>query len=165
MPEALIKDLGPCQVKFNGVDLGQTKGGVKFRDSMSQVEVVEDQAGTTPVDHILTGRKISVEVPMSRSTLAQLVTVIPGASSMGSYAVIKNHAGIARYSTAQKLELIPLVDGVAGADALTIFKASPITDIELAFDNENQRIYKVTFNVFPDAINGNRLYQIGNIVA
>jgi hypothetical protein len=162
MPEALIKDLGPCQITFDGVDLGKTKGGVIFRDSMNQVEVNEDQAGSTPVDHILTGRKISVEVPMSRSTLAQLVTVIPGASSMGSYAVIKNHAGIARASDAAQLILAPLVDGVASADRITIFKASPVTDIELTFDNENQRVYKVTFNVYPDADNGNRLYQIGN---
>jgi hypothetical protein len=162
MPEALIKDLGPCQVTFNSVDLGKTKGGVVFRDSMNQVEVMEDQAGTTPVDDILTGRKISVEILMSRSTLAQLCKVIPGASSMGSYAVIKNHAGIARASSAAQLILAPLVDGVASADRLTIFKASPVTDIELQFDNENQRVYKVVFKVYPDADNGNRLYQIGN---
>jgi len=162
MPEALIKDLGPCQITFNNVDLGKTKGGVIFRDSMDQVEVLEDQAGTTPVDHILTGRKISVEVLMSRSTLAQLTKVIPGASSMGSYAVIKNQAGIARASTAQQLILAPLVNGVASTERLTIFKASPVTEIELQFDNENQRVYKVTFNVYPDADNGGRLYQIGN---
>ena len=162
MPEALIKDLGPCQITFNSVDLGKTKGGVIFRDSMDQVAVSEDQAGTTPVDHILTGRKISVEVLMSRSTLAQLTKVIPGASSMGSYAVIKNQAGIARASTAQQLILAPLVNGVASTERLTIFKASPVTEIELQFDNENQRVYKVTFNVYPDADNGNRLYQIGN---
>lgn len=162
MPEALIKDLGPCQITFNGVDLGKTKGGVIFRDSMIQAEVLEDQAGSTPVDHIATGRKISVEVPMSRSTLAQLTKVIPGASSCGSYAVIKNQPGIARASTAQQLIIAPLVNGVAGTDRLTIFKASPVTELELQFDNENQRVYKVTFNVYPDADNGNRLYQIGN---
>ena len=162
MPEALIKDLGPCQVTYNSVDLGKTKGGVIFRDSMNQVEVMEDQAGTTPVDHILTGRKISVEILMSRSTLAQLIKVIPGASSMGSYAIINNKSGIARASTAAMLILAPLVNGVASTERLTIFKASPVTEIELQFDNENQRVYKVTFNVYPDADNSNRLYQIGN---
>jgi hypothetical protein len=162
MPEALLKDLGPCSITFNGVDLGKTMGGVTFRDSMNQVEVKEDQAGSTPVDHILTGRTIQVEVPMSRSTLAQLAVVIPGASSFGSYLVVSNHAGIARAASAAMLIISPLVDGAASADKLTIFKASPITDIELAFDNENQRVYKVTFNVYPDADNGNRLYQIGN---
>lgn len=160
MPEALIKDLGPCQITFNGVDLGKTKGGVVFRDSMEQVPVNEDQAGTTPVDHILTGRKISVEVPMSRSTLAQLTKVIPGASSMGSYAVVKNKPGTARAADAQQLILAPLVNGIASAERLTIFKASPVTDIELTFDNENQRVYKVTFNVYPQA--DGSLYQIGN---
>jgi hypothetical protein len=162
MPEALIKDLGPCQVTFNSVDLGKTKGGVIFRDSMNQVEVMEDQAGSTPVDHILTGRKISVEILMSRSTLAQLIKVIPGASSLGSYTIINNKSSITRASTAASLILAPLVNGVASTERLTIFKASPITDIELSFDNENQRVYKVTFNVYPDADNSNRLYQIGN---
>ena len=162
MSEALLKDLGPCQITFNSVDLGKTMGGVKFRDGMSQVPVMEDQAGTTPVDHILTGRTISVEVPMSRSTLAQLSKVIPGSSSFGSYLKVSNHAGIARASSAAKLVLQPLVDGVPSGDALTIWKASPVTDIELNFDNENQRVYKVTFNVYPDASGANRLYQIGN---
>ena len=162
MPEALIKDLGPCQVTYNSVDLGKTKGGVIFRDSMNQVEVMEDQAGTTPVDHILTGRKISVEILMSRSTLAQLIKVIPGASSLGSYTIINNKSGIARASTAAMLILAPLVNGVASTERLTIFKASPVTEIGLQFDNENQRVYKVTFNVYPDADNSNRLYQIGN---
>lgn len=162
MPEAMLKDLGPCQITFNSVDLGKTMGGVIFRDSMNQVPVMEDQAGSTPVDHILTGRNIQVEIPMSRSTLAQLTAVLPGASSYGSYTVVNNQAGIARAATAAKLVIQPLVDGSPSADALTIWKASPITDIELTFDNENQRVYKVLFNVYPDASNNNRLYQIGN---
>lgn len=162
MSEALLKDLGPCQVTFNSVDLGKTKGGVKFRDSMNQVEVMEDQAGSTPVDHIQTGRKISVEVPMTRSTLAQLAAVIPGVSNFTTYLKVSNHAGIARAATAAKLVLQPLVDGVPSGDALTIFKASPNMDMELTFDNENQRVYKVTFNVYPDSTAGNVLYQIGN---
>lgn len=162
MPEAVLKDLGPAQVTFNSVDLGKTMGGVRFRDSGNQAPVVEDQAGTTPVDHIITGRLISVEIPMSRSTLAQLATVIPGASNGGSYVLVKNQAGITRADSAAKLVIQPLVDGVASADALTVFKASPNTDIELTFDNENQRVYKVTFNVYPDTDNANRLYQIGN---
>lgn len=162
MPEAMLKDLGPCQVTFNSVDLGKTLGGVTFRDSMNQVPVMEDQAGSTPVDHILTGRNIQVEVPMSRSTLAQLTTVIPGSSSFGSFTIVSNHAGIARAANAAQLVLTPLVDGVASGDSLTIYKASPITDIELTFDNENQRVYKVMFNVYPDSENSNRLYKIGN---
>jgi len=162
MSEALVKDLGPCSVTFNGVDLGKTKGGVIFRDSVKQVEVMEDQAGSTPVDHVLTGRSISVEVPMSRSSLAQLTKVIPGASSMGSYAVIKNVPGTLRADSAAELLISPLVNGVAGTDGITIYKASPVSDIELVFDNENQRIYKITFNVYPDSDNGNRLYQYGN---
>lgn len=162
MPEAMLKDLGPCTITFNGVDLGKTKGGVIFRDQEEQVEVKEDQAGATPVDHISLGRKITIEVPMTRSTLAQLTAVIPGVSSFGSYLRVSNHAGIARASTAAQLIIAPLVDGVAGSDRLTVFKASPKMDMELQFDNENQRVYKVTFNVYPDASQGNRLYQIGN---
>ena len=161
MPEALIKDLGPCSITFNGVDLGKTKGGVIFRDSVNQVEVSEDQAGSTPVDHILTGRKISVEIPMSRSTLAQLNKVIPGASSRSSSSLIRNQPGATRAASAQQLILSPLVNGVAGTDRLTIFKASPVADIELTFDNEKQRVYKIVFNVYPDANNGNQLYKIG----
>lgn len=162
MAEATLKDLGPCQITFNGVELGKTKGGVVFRDSMNQVEVLEDQAGTTPVDHIQTGRTIQVEVPLTRPSLAQLAAVIPGVSNFTSYLMVSNHAGIARAASAAQLILAPLVDGVASSDRLTIFKASPNMEMELTFDNENQRVYKVVFNVYPDADNGNRLYKLGN---
>ena len=161
MPEGTLKDLGPCQITFNSIGLGKTKGGVTFRDSNIQVPVLEDQAGATPVDDIITGRTIEVEVPMSRSTLAQLSAVIPGASDGGSFMLVKNQAGIARAVTAAKLVLQPLVDGVASGDALTIFLAAPSADIELTFDNENQRVYKITFKAYPDSDNANRMYQIG----
>lgn len=165
MPESLIKDLGPCNVSFNDVDLGKTMGGVIFRDATEERPIMEDQAGTTPVDALITGRTVTVDCPLTRASLAQLVAVIPGASSFGSYIIVNNQAGITKLQNAQKLELIPLVDGAESSDRLTIFLASPRTDIEIVFDNDNQRVYKVVFSAFPDSANNNRMYQIGNTVA
>ncbi|HOY09614.1 MAG TPA: hypothetical protein PLB05_06010 [Candidatus Omnitrophota bacterium] len=161
---AVLKDLGPCQITFDGVDIGKTHGGVTFRDSLVQTEVKEDQAGATPVDHIINGRSIQVEVPMTRSTLAQLMIVLPGASSFGSHIRVCNYVGIQRAAYAKQLIITPLVDGVPQEDSLTIFKASPIPDIELIFDAESQRVYKVIFNAYPDSTKNNGLYQLGGAV-
>lgn len=161
MPQATIKDLGPCTITWDGVDLGKSFGGVVFRDGMTKQAVMEDQLGTTPVDHIITGRQCSVDVPMSRTTLAQLAKVMPGASSGGSFVRVRNLTGIACASLAKKLVLAPLVDGSASSDKLTIFLAYPTPEIELTFNNESQRVYKVVFNAYPDQTAGNRMYQIG----
>ena len=160
--ESLLKDLGPCSVEFNGVNVGTSKGGITFRDTTNQQAIMEDQAGSTPVDHVITGRTIEVEVLLSRVSLAQLSKVIPGASSFGSYIKVNNEPGTTRFSGAQKLVLAPVVNGSDSADKLTIFKAAPRTEIELVFDNEGQRVYKVVFTGYPDSSNNNQLYQIGN---
>lgn len=161
--DPVLNDLGPCKVTFNGVDLGTTKGGVKFKDNLDQSAVLTDQSGTTPEDHILTGRVVSVEVPLTRSNLAKLSKVIPGMSSFASYSQVRNQVGIARKATSAQLVLQTLIDGVASGDAITIFKASPSPDMEITFDNENQRIYKINFAVYPDTSNGNRMYRIGTV--
>lgn len=118
--------LGVCNVLFNGVDLGFTKGGVEVEVSTSTKEITVDQMGETPIGEIIMGRTVSATVPLAETTLENLVAIMPGSTliSDGSRA-----SGTVTFSTAAP------VDG----DKITIdgrdftFKTNPvgITDMAL----------------------------------
>jgi hypothetical protein len=154
----MIKDLGPCSVIFNNVDLGSTKGGVKFKFTEESKPVNEDQKGVTNVDEIKVGfSACEVEVPMTRSTLGKLSTVISGSSYTTTRLRVNNQVGVSMYDNAALLVLKPLINGVASTDTkdwLNIPKAYPKIDFELVFDNEGQRVYKTIFKGFPNASTG-----------
>jgi hypothetical protein len=157
-----LRDLGPCSVIFDSVDLGATQGGVTFRHTESGKTVNEDQHGVTPVDEIKTGATCSVEVPLTRTSLGQLAKVVGASSYTGTRLRVKNATGISLLDNAKVLILKPIVNGVTSTDSsnwLTIQKAYAKADFEVSYGNENQRIYKVVFTAFPDA--NNELWRIG----
>lgn len=151
-----MRDLGPCQVVFNGVDLGKTMGGVIFRHTEESRPVVEDQSGVTEVDLIKVGATCEVEVPLTRVSLGQLAVVTGGATYTGTRLRVAVPVGISLLSLAKTLVLKPYIDGEATTDStkwLTIYKAYARADYEVVFNNEGQRIYKVVFKAFPDSSN------------
>ncbi|MFA5456874.1 MAG: hypothetical protein WC261_04490 [Synergistaceae bacterium] len=151
----MIKDLGPCEVYFNSTSLGKTKGGVTFRYTEESKPVNEDQAGVTNVDEVGVGvSACEVEVPLSRSSLATLSTAVMGATVSLNKLSVYNKVGVSMYDNAEQLILKPIVNGVASSDSkdwLVIPKACPKADLEVVFDAENQRVYKIVFKGFPDA--------------
>jgi len=166
MGQSNIKDLGACQILFDDVDLGKTFGDVVFKSEVSSVPIQEDQEGTTPVDEVMTGRVVSVEVPMTRATLAQMTKVIPNSSIVGDALIVKNPVGTTLADVAKELILKPIVNNVASADSstwLTIYKCAPRENIEITYNNASQRIFGVTFIAFPSTTSpftGN-LWKIG----
>lgn len=162
MGEGPVKDLGPCIIDFNSAELGPTFGDVLFRHIVESRPVLEDQKGVTEVDGVFVGAVCEVEVPLTRTTLAKLATVIPGGSYTTGLVTVNNIIGESRYANAKVLILKPIVDGVAGPSTtwLTISKASPSVDLEIVYNNEGQRVYKVIFKGYPDETTG-ELYKIG----
>lgn len=71
--------LGVCNVLFDGVDLGYTKGGVEVEVQTTTHEITVDQHGTTPLAELITGRTVSATVPLAETTLENLVAIMPGA--------------------------------------------------------------------------------------
>jgi hypothetical protein len=146
----VLKDLGPCEVKLNAVDLGYTRGSVSFRYTVEDRDILEDQKGVTPVDGQFVGATCEVTVPLTRQGLSILASVIPGATYDGK---LKVSAPVYnRYENASALTLTAIVDGVASSldsDKLTIHKASPSADLDITFDNEGQRVYNIVFKGYP----------------
>lgn len=160
--EGPIKDLGPCAIVFDSVDLGPSFGGVIFKHNVESRMIREDQQGTYDVDGLVVGGACEVTVPLTRTTLAKLGSVIPGADVSSEELIAGSAAGTSMLENAKELILKPIVDGVATTDQskwLTIPKAFPVPDLELPFDNEAQRVYRVVFKAL---LANNVLFKIGS---
>lgn len=70
--------LGVCTVLFDNQDMGFTKGGVEVDVTTDTHEVTVDQFGDTPIDELITGRKVTAKVPLAETTLENLVKIMPG---------------------------------------------------------------------------------------
>ena len=170
MPIAPFRDLGPCFVRWDpldvNLDLNPTYGGVKFRDSLLFSDVFEDGHGETPVDAVTKGRTVEVEVPMTRFSLNQLLAVIEGSALVGSSLSVSNAVGNAMYAHAAEVIVKPIEDNVEGlpAEWTHFFRCFPVIDQEIVFDNSEQRVAKVLFKVFPsqDTTEGlGKMYRYG----
>lgn len=118
--------LGVCNVLFDGVDLGYTKGGVEVEVSTSTHEVTVDQFGDTPIGELITGRKVTVKVPLAETTLDNLVAIMPGSELItdGTKA-----SGTVTFATAVPVttDSVTLPSG----DTFT-FKTAPVGPYEIA---------------------------------
>ncbi len=69
--------LGSCDVTYNAVDLGATKGGVEVEVATEKYTVKSDQTGETPLKDIITGTTVTVKVPMAETDLQRLKQMLP----------------------------------------------------------------------------------------
>lgn len=155
------RDLGPCAVIFDSVDLGATFGGVIFRHTEESNPVKEDQQGNTSVDELKVGVTCEIEVPLTRSSLGQLSKVIGNSTYTGSKLQVGVVVGESLLEKAKVLILKPIIDSVVSTDEstwLTVYKAYPKVDLEVNYNFDNQRVYKVIFKAFPDS---GKLWKIG----
>lgn len=156
-----IKDLGPCEITFDSVSLGATFGGVVFRHTEESRPVREDQQGVTNVDELKVGVSCEIEVPLTRSSLGQLSKVIGNSTYTGSKLQVGVVVGQSLLDSAKELIIKPIIDSVVSTDSktwLTVYKAYPRVDLEVNYNFENQRVYKVMFKAFPD---DGKLWKIG----
>lgn len=162
---AIWKDIGPCEVSFDGTVLGKsvandeggTHGGCRFRINQEARSSFRDKTGTMPYDQIVVGTTVEVMANLTGMSVEQFAEILPGATlSTGPTKKridIKSAVGRSMRDNAKELILKPIVDGVATTDEqqwITLSKAHPLPDIDLAFDMENQRVWAVTFAAFDD---------------
>lgn len=76
--------LGVCQVFYDGVDLGYTKGGVEVEVSTSTHKVMVDQFGESEINEYVLGRTVKIRTPLAETTLENLVKIMPGATLISS---------------------------------------------------------------------------------
>lgn len=160
--------IGACKMLFGGRDLGHTKGGVTVNYAPEYSDIVADQFGETPVDKALLSEALTVVVPMTESQLANIKVAIPLATEVGATdgrLTVGKNAGARLSSVAEQLVLHPLANADADAtDDLVLYKAVVADEVEIAYNNEDQRVIEVTFMALVDTTkaDGSWLGHIGD---
>lgn len=160
--------LGVCTVTYGGTDLGYTKGGVEVEVATETYKVMIDQFGNTPVKEYITARTCVVRVPLAETTLDNLVAIMPGATKVGGpeptaarVDVVTNVSADLK-AIAQLLVLHPVSAGADLNEDFRIPLAATGGAITYAYKLDEERIFNVEFNAYPDDAQGGLLFQIGN---
>lgn len=160
--------IGVCNVKFNTVNLGHTLEGVVFKLDRTFQDVVVDEYGETPLDSVLTGQNLTVEVSLAEHSVAALLAAIPeserDSGAQGNRINIGREAGFSMGSVGYELVLHPIAKAASDvSEDIVIYKAFSSEPIEAAYKVDEQRVWKVTFRALVvetyDA--GRRLGHIG----
>lgn len=168
------RNIGPCEVEYDGVVIGLTEGGVTLNTKYDTHETTADITGTTARRKIVTGVKVNVEANLTEVTVTQLAKIIPGSTLTEDIFIIQNCVGTDLVTNAKVLILKPLVgsgnegidsDGAVSDDTewVTVPLASVTPDLAVPFALDKQRIYKVTFEGHPTTVGSykNALWYIG----
>lgn len=154
--------IGACKATYKGTDLGLTKGGVEVTITTNKHEVMVDQFGTTVLNSVITGRAMTVKVPLAETDFNKMLAVMPGAavvSVVGPPAkkklTIPHGAGISLADIAGKLTLHPTANAAGDVSDDVVFPlAAPGGDMSFTFSVDNERVYAVEFTIFPDETTG-----------
>lgn len=148
--------LGTCTVTYDTQDLGLTSGGVEVTVETSTYGSTTDQFGETVVKEIVTGRNVSVTVPMVETTIDNLLLIMPEAEKVEDSTdsnkvkvLVKTGVGKDLRDTAKKLVLKP-VGATDDSEAFTIPLAATPGGINFAYMLDQERIYQANFTGYPD---------------
>jgi hypothetical protein len=163
--------MGVCKVSFGGDDLGFTKGGVELTLETESHPVTVDQFGSTPLSEIITGRTVTIKVPLAETDVDHLIAVIPGATKVtdattplgnGIYAKITTAVGSDLKATAKVLRLHPTyLVSTDHSEDVVIPLANTSGSISFAYKLDEERIFNVEFKAYADG-SGNLMY-FGNV--
>lgn len=155
-------DLGPCVVIWDAdgtpVIFDKSMGGVFFRYEELQTPIKEDQQGETDVDDVTTGAvNPTLEVPLTRTQVADLVHVFSNATSPGDNLKVYNPVGQAVFANSKHVIIKPIIDGILSVTPSEwghIYRAYPRVTMEQAYDNTGQRVITTIFKGYPSTISG-----------
>lgn len=160
--------VGACSITVNGVTIGHTMGGSKLMVDRKFVELEVDEYGKTPVELALTGQDLKLETTLAEPTVNNLAAVLPEQTkvngSLGQKIGIGVDAGATLRQYAVPVQLHPLSRPSTDLTAdVLIYLAVNDQPVDLNYEVDKQRIFKVTFRGLVDESRGNgyRLGQIG----
>lgn len=163
--------LGVCDVTFDTVDLGATKGGVEVTITTETYQVKIDQYGETPVKDVIMGTVIEVKVPLVETDLTKLLKILPqgvGVGTAGSEVGVEIRSGvnIDLLDIAGVLFLHPTGTAASFTKGdFTAFKAAPKPDFSFKYETGAEKIYEVTFMCYPDTTANGKIAAFGKPIA
>ena len=137
--------IGAAALSIAGSDIGgTTKEGVIVTIEPNIHLHQSGKYGTTPVKASYIGMNLTLTVVIAESTLANLNKVIGGSHLVGSKVQFGGLAGV----EVEGKELI--VTPFDGSEVWTFKNAVPTGSVEMAYQVENERVFKVTFTAMVD---------------
>ena len=162
-------DIGPCQVMFNGNDLGGTLKNVNIKFKYEKTPLMADQIGKTVLDMAISGMDVTVETEIAETRdKAKFSAIFPSGILAGTsphqYIDFKDQTALRQLSLAQTLELHPLVDASSAHDNEWYFyKALPLEDSTYIFGPAEQAVLKVTWRILMDlSVTPGRMFRVGD---
>lgn len=151
-------ELGPAIVEYGeGADqvlFETTVGGVTLTVETAYREQKIDQTGDTVHTKRVTGRNVKVEIPFAEYQLNIIPQIMAGAELVkgktGSKVLIKTGVGTDLLTKAKKAVIKPVAAKTDASKWVTLPLAFPETDLQFNYDNQNERITKVTLGSSPD---------------
>jgi hypothetical protein len=166
-----FSDAGPCEIEWgfgesDAIVLRPYLGTVSLRVTDAIKDIQEEGYGEAPVDAIVQGTTVELDVPLTRLDVDQLEVVLQAARPSGNILVLSSRAGCPMYDDARALVIRPICDNVPDPDTghwIEIFKTFPFRKIDLPFDRGTQRVILIGFKVFVSQESGHEgeILQIG----
>lgn len=149
--------LGIANISYGGTLLGYTVGDTTITITNQQTDIMVDDFGETPLETYDIGTQITVTVPLTEFSLANLNIAVPGSTLTSDRIKVGRQAGTKL--TASKLILIALATGDRN---VTIYRAI-VSEVGDMIWSNNQRTYEVTFKGLIDGSrpDGDQLFRIG----
>jgi hypothetical protein len=153
--------MGPCSINWNGVDVGNTLGGVKIVITRKLTDIKVDKYGDTPVDKVVT----DVEVKVTTKVAEPVVTILKESMPEGAYnsGAAGNQLGVGAGEGASLRTMV--INGVAmpGAASLlvlhpfknaatdlsedfTVYLAVPTASPTINLEVANQKVFDLEFD-------------------
>lgn len=145
--------LGACQVTWNGVDLGSTKGGVDLAIKTETKRVSIDSFGAKRVDEWITKRLVEVKVPLAETSFASLsaLLALTDATIGATLLTVNDGAGVALSATTKPLVLNPLGTAYGSDAGVTVLSAALTGQITTSYRVDQERVWALVFTGYPDA--------------
>lgn len=151
--------IGVCDIYYNGIDMGATKGGVTLEYGQSYTPMTVDQFGETPVDFSLLGEELSAILRLAELQLETMKMAMPMATEQtnGTLTLGKN-AGERLDARASVLRLHPQVMGADKSEDIVIYRAVSMEPISLEYKIDEQQIFETKMTGLVDLSKGNGLW-------
>jgi hypothetical protein len=161
--------MGPCSIIYNSVNLGHTKGGVTLTFERSMEDLTVDKYGAMPIDKVISGGTLQIEVQLAEPQVDQLRYAVPEgdyiSGSQGKRIGIGRDSGYSlRANSGFQLTMHPIDRAITDTtEDVVIYKAVSTAPLELPYRIDEQRVFSVTFNALVDESfsTGRRLGHIG----
>lgn len=169
MPNIQNLRMSACTISFGGVTLGHTNGGIVFHYEPKLNPLTADQYGDTPIDMVLGGETIQVVANLAEPVVDLLAVAIPegteNSAGSGARLHLGRDGGYGLRLNAKQLVLHPIEKAASDtSEDVVLYLAAVADTVELNYEVDNQRVYKVTFQAFLSETygNGRRLGHIGS---